>query len=308
MRAGSFVVSLSLAVVLHCAAAVNAQTDAVGQFAAGKALLVKGDFQAALDAFKAATKAAPENSEFFQEYTLLRRVMNIREQLKAEEDAETWQRMSRALYNYFRQHKVNGEALAIARGLHEKASSSESAALLADAQLEAGENAAAATLLAGIAEADRTPQIDILQGIALARQGKVAEAKAIAGKLELPKDCDGPVCFDAARLYALAGDADKAIDVLKCAFECTPANQLDAVKADAKACRDLAAVSANPAFATALETKSKAAAAGGCGKDCGKCPSKGNAGCGMDKGKDAGCTEHAKDAPKPGCCAPKKSE
>jgi tetratricopeptide (TPR) repeat protein len=123
MRLRGCLAGLSLVLVLSGGVVALGQTDAVLQFANGKVALAKGEFQAALEAFKAATKADPENNEFFQEYTLLRRVMNIREQVKEETDAETWQKMSRALYNYYRQHKIEQEALATARALHEKAAS-----------------------------------------------------------------------------------------------------------------------------------------------------------------------------------------
>jgi tetratricopeptide (TPR) repeat protein len=293
MRIRSGALGLSLALVLQCGAITFAQTDGARQFAQAKALLAQADFRGALDAFKAASKAEPENSEYFQEYALLRRVIRIREQLKEEEDAETWQKMSRALYNYYRQHKINGEALATARALYEKAASGESAALLADAQLAADDNAAAVALLSQLDEGARTIQTDVLHGIALARVSKLADARAMAGKLELPKDCDGPLCFDAARLYALVGDAEKAIGALTCAFERTPANQLEAVKADAKQCRDLAALTGSPAFASALEVKSKVAA--GCAKDGSKCPSKDKGGRAENNEKEAaGCKEHEK--------------
>ncbi len=294
MRVRSCLAGLSLALVFNCGVLAWGQTGAALQFANGKAALSKGEFQAALEALKAATKADPENSEYFQEYTLLRRVMNIREQVKDETDAETWQKMSRALFNYYHQHKIEQEALTTARALYEKAASADSAALLADAQLEAGDNAAAATLLGGLDEGQRSVQTDVLHGIALARLNKVAEAKAVAAKVELPSDAEGPLYFNAARLYALVGDAEKAVAALTSALESTPPNQLDAVKSEAKASHDLASLSASPAFTSALEAKSKATA-GGCGKDCGKCPSKGKTGCGGEQKSDTpGCKEHEK--------------
>ena len=299
------VVSVSVIALLGSVAAWAA-SDAAAEFARGQALLAKADFEGALEAFKAATKAEPEISEFFQEYTLLRRVINIRAQLKEEEDADTWQTMARALYNYYRQHKIRGEALTIAKALHAKAPSGESAAILAEAQLTAGDHAAAAGLLTGLDTAERTPQTDILHGIALAHLDKAAEAKAIAGKLELPKDCDGPMCVDAARLYALVGDTDKALGLLKCALECTPPNQLDAVKAEAKECPDLAKLAAAPTFAEVMETKSKMPAGCGSAAGCGKCPSK--TGCAeKDKEKEgaAGCP-HEKQGDKPPTCEHEK--
>jgi tetratricopeptide (TPR) repeat protein len=294
MRLRAGLVGLSLILVLNCGVLALGQTDAAQQFANGKAALSKGEFQTALEAFKAATKADPENSEYFQEYTLLRRVMNIREQVREETDAETWQKMSRALYNYYRQHKIGQEALTTARAMYEKAPSADTAASLADAQLEAGDNAAAALLLGGRDDGQRSVQTDVLHGIALARLDKVADAKAMAAKLELPSDADGPLYFSAARLYALVGDANRATALLKTAIEGTPPNQVESLKASAKASPDLASLTASPAFAGAMEAKSKMAA--GCAKDCGKCPSKAKSGCAGDQKKDAppGCKEHEK--------------
>lgn len=306
MRIRNFVLGLTLVTILGSSAAWA--DDTATTFANGQTLLTKGDFEGALQAFKIAVTAEPENGEFFQEYTLLRRVINLRAQLKDEQDPETWQKMSQALYNYYHSHKINTEALATARALHEKVKAGETAAMLAEAQLATGDSKAAADLLAGLAADQRTPRTDILQGIALAYQNSAADAKAIATRLELPKDCEGPVCYDAARLYALVGDTEKALGTLKCAFECTPANQLDAVKAEAKECKDFAALVSNAGFAQALEAKSKVAAGCGSKAGCGKCPSK--AGCAADKDKKpTECKDHEQAGEKPaGCEHEKKAE
>ncbi len=308
MRIRNLVVGLTLVTILG--STVAWADDTAITFANGRTLLAKADFEGALQAFKIAVTAQPENSEYFQEYTLLRRVINLRAQLKDEQDPETWQKMSQALYNYYHSRKINGEALATAGALYEKVKTGETAALLAEAQLTAGDSKAAAELLAGLDQEQRTPRTDILQGIALAYQSDAAGAKTIATRLELPKDCEGPVCYDAARLYALIGDTEKALGTLKCAFECTPPNQLDVVKADAKECKDFAALVSNPAFAQALEAKSKVAAGCGSQAGCGKCPSKaGCAGAGDKDKPPAECKGHEKAGEKPaGCEHEKKTE
>ncbi len=290
-----------LLVVMACGVASAGPEEAAKAFTAGKALLAKGDFDGAAKALKEAAAADPNNSAYFQEAALLKRVMNLRKQIAEEKDAETWQAMARALYGYYRQNGIQGEALTLAQALHSKAGTGESAALLADAYLAADQNEAAATLLAGLKEDAVTPRTVALRGVALARLGETDEAQALAAKFALPKECDdAALCFDAARLYALTGDKDKALATLKCALECTPGNQLAAVRAEAKACKDLAAVAGSEEFAKVLATESKAV--GGCGK----CPSrdkcaggeKKEAGCGTheksgDK-KDAGCEEYEK--------------
>ena len=305
MRMRSFLIGLTLAAVLFGTGTAFAESTAAQLFADGQALLARADFNGAMEAFKAATKAEPENSDYFQEYSLLRRVLNLRTQLKDEEDQETWQKMSRALFNYYFSHKINNEALTVAQSLHAKVGTGETAALLAAAQLELGQNEAAATLLAGLATDQGTLQTTILHGIALARLGKLDQAKTLAGTVEIPKDCDGQVCFDAARLHAWVGNTDQALSLLKCAFECTPPNQLDAVKADAKASKDLSKLTTDAGFAQVLETKSKVAAGG-----CGKCPNKAAcAGASKEKEGAAGCKEHEKQGEKaPGCDHDKKDK
>ena len=298
MRTRSFLTLIAVS-VLCCTAAQAENEAAAREFAAGQALLVKADLPGALTAFKSAVKADPENNEYFQNYSLLQRVLKLRTALGEEQDADTWQQMARALYGFYWQYKLYGEALPLARGLHEKAGTGESAGVLANTLLALEKNEEAAALLAALDSSKTTPHTLALQGLALARLGKLDDAKAAAAKLEIPKDCGADLCYDAARLYALLGDSEKAIRLLTCAFESTPADQLDTAKADAKTSKDLGKLSSTPEFAKALESKSKLA---GCGSKaaCGKCPLKDKGGCsekakegGAKEGKEAGC-EHEK--------------
>jgi len=293
MHVRTSLIALTVACVVAGASAAWAGTESASQaFTEGQALLAKGEFDGALKALKAAAVADPENKEYDGEFKLLRRALNMREQLKAEEDADVWQQMSRALYTYYRDHNVNGEAVAVAGKLHEKVNTGESAALLADAQLALDQNDAAVKVLDGVAADQRTPRTDILRGVALARVGKLPEAKAVAAKVELDKDAEARVVFDAARLEALVGNQQNALNALQRAFEATPANWLDGLKAEAKASKDLQSVAGGEDFAKVLKTESKVkSGCGGCpmaGKD-GKCTAQQKEG----KGKAGGC-EHEK--------------
>lgn len=302
MRTRSFLCSLIAASILVCAAAQAEDASAAREFANGKALLAQADLQGALTAFKAAVKAEPENNEYFQHYGLLQRVLKLRTQIGEEKDADAWQQMARALYSFYWQYKLYGEALPLARGLHEKAGTAESAELLADTLLALDKNEDAVALLGSLDAGKTTPHTLTVKALALAHLGKLDEAKAIAAGLEIPKDCPADLCSDAARLYALLGDNQKAISLLTCAFETTPADRLDGVKADAKACKDLAKLSTTPEFAKALETQSKAAAGCGSKAACGKCPMKDKGNCGV-KAKEGG----AKDTKETGCEHEKKA-
>ena len=290
MRFRRVLISLAVTSIMCCTAAAWADTaEAAREFDHGKTLLAQGDFAGALEAFKATAKADAENKDYFQAYRLLRRVIQVRKQFAEEQDEVIWQQTGRALYNYYRQYDILGETLPLARALHEKMASDESAVMLADAQLALDQDAAAADLLAGLSAEQRTVHTDILQGIALARLDRLDEAQALVAELKLPRECDAQVYFDAARLYAQLDDARQALALLQRAFESTPAQFLDDSKADARKCADLAGLATGPEFVRVLETKSEVkAGGGGCGgKSAGGCGSKSAAGCGSKSA--AGC-------------------
>ena len=298
MRTHSILLGLITAILLCSATSARADENAAREFTRGKALLATGDFNGALAAFKGALKAEPENEEYFQNCALLRRVIQYRAQLNVETDAEAWQQIARGLYSFYCDQKLYGEAVPLARAMFEKAKSAESAGLLADALLATGKNDDATVLLVALKPDESSPHTTALRGVALARTGQLDDAKTVAAQLEIPKDCDADLCYDAARLYALVGQTDKAIEMLKCSFETTPADRLDSAKAVVKQSIDLAKLTGTPAFAKVMETESKAS---GCGSKaaCAKCPLKDKGGCEKGKagdakeGKAAGC-EHDK--------------
>lgn len=304
MRKYGLLATIALVTLLIAVPAVPAEaTEAAKSFDEGKALLAQGNFDGAMTAFKAALKAEPDNNAYFQECQLLSQVLKIRQQLEEEQNAEEFARVGRGLFNYYRLYKVNNEALKLATVMYVKTGSGDAAAMLADAQLALDQNADAAELLGGLDKNKTCVRGDLLRGIALARLGKLDEAKAVAAGCELPKDCDGLTCFDAARLYALIGAKEKALATLKCSFEATPASWLAAYKDEAKTCKDLQSITSDAEFEKVLATASKLGGCGGCSnsKGCDKdkagCKDKEKAGC-QDKDKkegehkEGGCEQH----------------
>lgn len=263
--------------------------------AEGKALLAKGDFDGALAVFKAAVTAEPKNGDCTRQYALLRRVMLLREQIAQEEDSEAWMQMARALIGFYREHQLYTEALPLAASYHEKVMTGDSAALLAEVQLGLNKNEDAAASLGGLDAEQTTPRTQALRGVALARLGKLDEAKAIADGLKLPKDCDDTVCIATARLYARLGDHQGAFKMLQCALECTSPRRVELVRAEVRGCADFATLRADPAFSKVLATKSKMkAGCGGCSgaQGCAKSGTSVKAKCGGNSSRDSGCSGH----------------
>lgn len=289
--------------VIACAAvfatwtAAQAEDPAEQTFDRGNTLLQKGDFEGALEAFTAAAKADPDNDEYRQQAALIRRVIALRDRLDKEEDAELWVRMATSLHGFYHQRKVYSEALTLDQRIDARLNNADSAAMLARTQLALNMHSAAASLLKDLQADQVTPEAKALYGIALARQGKLEAAKALAESVELPKEPDPQLLFDLACLRASVGDTKEALPLLQRSFESTPPSRLAAAKTAARECPDLVTLKDSEAFAAVLETESQVKESG-CshGASCGKCPMQAKcAGQSKETKDDEGsCPEHSK--------------
>lgn len=268
------VLALACCVIGHASQASEPDT-AAARFAQGAAALQKGDFHAALADYAAAARAEPANEHYRQQHALLRRIMQMRDQLEQETDSEKWEAGALALRSFYQDNGVHGELLALDRRAHARLNSADSAARLADTLLARGDNNATVDLLSALDESRQTDRTRVLLGIALARTGRLEEAKVIAGKV-IPAD-DGPgMLYDVARLRALVGNTDGAMAALTACFEQTRPSRLAAFKDLAKADADLAGIARHDGFAKVLATASKikeSSCSGG--ESCAKCPSRG---------------------------------
>jgi len=281
MRSGALLLGLVVAVMSFCPQAVRA-ADGEKAFASGKTLLEKGDFRTALAAFARAARADRSNQEYLREYSLLRRIIAMRNRLDSETDPQRWEYSARALHAYYVNNNIYGEALALDEEIHEKLNSSYSAMLLGQTQLSMQRNAEAAATFAGLKADDANASTRALLGVALARQDKLDEARRIARQIELPKDAGPRMIYNVARVHAAVGNRDEALTLLTRCFESVAPSRLDGFKQHAKACPDFAKLAAADSFAKVLKTESKVAESK-CsgGSSCAGCPMR--AGCSKDQ-------------------------
>ncbi len=246
----------------------------VESFTKGKAFLADGQFKEALKEFALAAKHDPENQEYRENYTILRQVLKMRSSLDKETNQEKWLVTAQGLRRFYNTEKLYTEALSLDKKVHEKLNTPESAVQLAHSYLATQNSAEAITLLNTIS--DKMPlEGNILLGIANARQGKVAEAKAIADKCKLDDKADPGMAYNLACLFSLLGDDAAALQALTKSFENTPPSKLDVLKDQAKEDTDLARISDKDGFNKTLATKSKikeSSCSGG--SNCGSCPSR----------------------------------
>lgn len=256
--------------------------DAAKRFAEGEKLLAKADFEGALKAFAAASKADPENKAYRGRAMTVKRVIRARKYVETAEVDAKWEKVAISLHAFYAREGLAEEALALDRKIHEKRPSATSASLLAETLLDAGKNEEARKLLAGLPKEHKDLQNRVYEGIALARLAKTDEAKKVAAALKITDETRPGILFDVARLRALTGDDREAVGTLAKCLEKTPAAGQAAVRDRADACADFAKLRKSEAFAAALKTESKvkvSACSGG--SDCGSCPSRG----GCDSGR-----------------------
>lgn len=275
---------------------VAAEEDAKTLSDKGAALLASGDFDGAIDAYKGAAKADKDNPEYRMQYSLLRRVIKVREQLDTEKDAERWEHLALALHRFYHTYDVYTESLKLDRQIHKRKDNAESAVMLAETQLALAMNAEAETLLSGLDKKKANSRTNVLLGVATARQDKMEIAKGIAAKCKVTKEMGPGELFDLACLKSLIADTDGSLEALTACFEQTPPSLLVDFKTYARESDDLKSIAKAPGFAKALKTKSvveESKCSGGSG--CGKCPSRSS--CDKDKAKAAG-EDKGKDKPK----------
>jgi tetratricopeptide (TPR) repeat protein len=242
-------------------------------FQEGRTSLAQGDFTRALASFEAAAKAVPDNSEYRQEFALVRQVVALRKSVATESDPERWGMTATALRAFYYDRGLYKEALPLDVERHRRLNSAESAALLGETQLEIGENAAAVATLGAVALKAHTPSGQWLLAIAHARTGAQAKAREMLAEIPAAPDGSAGLLFLAARVHALLGDGAEARDLLTRSLRSTPPSTLARAKDLAKACPDFRTLAEDPQFASVLATSSMVTESS-CSqsKSCGGCP------------------------------------
>lgn len=264
-------------------ALANGTETAANAFANGKALLTEAKFDEALQALKTAATSDADNVEYQQTYTLLRQIIRLRGQIESERAPDRWLSMARALRAFYQDHKIYSESLLLDRRIHERRLAPDSAELLAETLLALGKDTEAVELLSGVPKDATTPRTHVLYGLALARQGRFDDAKAVVRKARVKKHAKPRLFYELACLYALTGDTKASLKALTQSFERTPPSRLDSFKAEVTARGDFSGLVSTSGFAKALQTQSKVKESG-CSKGpgCGECPKR--AKCGTTSG------------------------
>ena len=262
--------------VLSLSAAVSVRAETPAEtFRQGESALAKGEFAIALQSYAAAARADRANQEYLQHYAMTRQIVELRNRLETEKNTQRWEHAARALRAFYVSEGIYPELLKLDISLHERLSTPDSAALLAETQLAMDKNDDAVATLTKLKGAV-TPATEAFRGIALARSGKMDDAKKIAAGLTLPAEAGPSLLYTAARLQAITGDRPAALALLTKCFEATLPSLLEGFKSHALQCSEFAALSSSPEFARVLATASKApeSKCSG-GSSCAGCPMSG---------------------------------
>ncbi len=242
----------------------------------GQTLLSKGDFNGALKALAAAARADGQNQEYMQRYAMVRRVLQLQQKMEAEKDPQRWLYMARALHAFYIGEGLLDETAALDRKIHAKFNDTSSATLLAETELALNNNAEAADVLKKLEPNQSSAVTQALLGIALARQGKMDDAKRVTKAIVRPADVEPRTVYTLARLHAVTGDSDAAMKELGQVLESVPPSIQVSYREHATRCPDFRALAGTKQFAQVLKTESKipeSRCSGGQG--CAGCPNRG---------------------------------
>jgi len=227
-------------------------------FQKGESLLAEGNLAGALEAFAAASRAAPLDEHYAARATTLRRVLALRERLADEGDLAHWVRIARALHLFYHEHGLYDLSLEVDRQIHERLDSGLSASLLTRTLMAQQKNAEAAEMLGALPEEKQTLSTRVMRAIALARAGQEADATEVAYGVELPKPLCAGKAYLLARMYAAVGNKPKAAALLTAAFKHAPQARLASFKVTAQRTAEFDALFADPEYAFVLQTVSAA--------------------------------------------------
>lgn len=245
-------------------------------FSQGKTLLGKADFTGALQSFAKAARQDQDNQEYVQQYAVVRQVIALRRHLDSEQDTARWEYFARGLHAFYVSEGLLHEALTLNETMHAKLNTASSAKTLAETQLALHKNEEAAATLAGLAASKQTPATRALHGLALARLGKMNEARDVAAGIQLADDATPGMIYSVARLNAAVGSDEQALTLLTRCFESMPPSRLPGFKNHAKKTPEFASMASTTAFEKVLSTESKiheSACSGG--SRCATCPMRG---------------------------------
>jgi tetratricopeptide (TPR) repeat protein len=245
-------------------------------YSKGLALVEQGELRDALYALADAVRGDRANQQYIQQFMLVRQALVYENALASETNPQRWLQIAQALRSFYVSVDAHAQALKLDRQIHQREASAGSAVQLAETLLALDKNADAADTLTALDEASATPATRALLGIALARQGKIDQAREVTAGIETSADTGPGTYYCVARAHAASGDSDAALTLLTRCFETTPPSRLAALKSHAQKSPEFAPLASKPRFSEVMETASKVVESK-CsgGSSCAGCPMRG---------------------------------
>ena len=283
MWAGRYVGGLAIAFFLLCSSVVHSASGDKA-FVDGNSLLAKGDLRGALKAYAAAAHADRANQQYSQQYLLVRQVIQLQDRLADETDDSRRVQLCQALRAFYTSHGLHDKALPADQELFGRLKTAATAIQLAETHLAVGQKEAAVRVLSGLDSNQSTEATRAMLSLALARQGKMGDARRIAASISPAADAGPGTLYVFARMQAAVGEEQAAVSTLQRCFESVPPSRLGDLKSHAKQCVDFASLTATAGFQAVIQTSSKVAeSACSGGSSCANCPVRG--GCPSSRGQ-----------------------
>jgi predicted Zn-dependent protease len=208
----------------------------------------------------------------------------LQDALAKESDPQKWEETAVALRSFFNAQGLHAQTLPLDRAMLDRSETADNAMQLAETLLSLERTDESAEVLAGLDPRQATTASQAMLAVALARQGKLEQAKEIAKNVKTQSKEDPGTLYMTARMHAAVGNTDQALSALTQCYEAVSPSRLDSLKSHARQCKDFAGIVSHASFATVLKTESKvpeSKCSGG--SSCSTCPMRGNCGSGASK-------------------------
>lgn len=268
---------LAFAVLLVTLNAVDAFADrGTAAYNQGAQKLSQGDLNGALSLFAQAARAERRNTQYANEYAVLRQIIQLRTNEPTIEDPAQWERIARTLHTYYAGKRLYGELLVIDEKLYDRLQTSSTAVMLAETHLALRDQESALETMLTLPEEQADAASLAVLGMLLAQAGRTDEASDVAAKIEIDDETGSGALYRLARMEAAIGNQEKTIEYLRICFERTMPSVLPSFKAHAMASSEFSRIVETPEFLAVLETESKvpeSECSGG--SSCSSCPRRG---------------------------------
>ncbi|QQE10899.1 hypothetical protein JD969_15540 [Planctomycetota bacterium] len=253
------------------AATEIANVEESAAYLAGVQHIHKAEYERARDSFKKAVDEQPGNAKYKKNYAKIHNIIRMQEKLATEQDPDRWMKMANSLRIFYTNVGHGEQLLDICTQMRERDNTPTTTNVLSEALIKVGNYSEAEQMLDSVVPEERSRINVILRGLAVTHQGRKDEGEAVLEELAKDEKVSMGLLFRIARLQALLKHDADAAESMTTIFKSAPQKSHAGLTRVINKTAEFQRVLKDPAFKTALATKSERPEKK---DDCSTCPNR----------------------------------